>query len=110
MKTIKALTLWQPWASLIANGYKQYETRSWFTDYRGKLLIHAAKTINTPIQKDTIFYLQNEHNIRLDGDNLPLGQALCICDLTDCIPTHIERDNQGDLEKDCGDWSNGRWA
>lgn len=41
---MKALTLWQPWASLVALGVKTIETRSWSTSYRGPLAIHAAKT------------------------------------------------------------------
>lgn len=41
---MKALTLWQPWASLIAVGAKTIETRSWSTTYRGPLAIHAAAT------------------------------------------------------------------
>lgn len=50
--TVKALTLWQPWASLcvITNpeapvpvAPKNFETRSWGTSYRGPLLIHSAK-------------------------------------------------------------------
>jgi hypothetical protein len=36
---IKAISLWQPWASFIPQGLKHYETRSWKTSYRGKLLI-----------------------------------------------------------------------
>lgn len=40
---MKALTLWQPWASLLACGAKIYETRSWATSYRGPIAIHAAK-------------------------------------------------------------------
>lgn len=40
---MKALTLWQPWASLVALGIKTIETRSWSTQYRGPLAIHAAK-------------------------------------------------------------------
>lgn len=39
----KALTLLQPWASLIVMGAKKIETRSWRTNYRGELLIHASK-------------------------------------------------------------------
>jgi len=39
---MKAITLWQPWASLIACGAKKYETRSWSTSYRGPIAIHAA--------------------------------------------------------------------
>ena len=45
---MKAITLWQPWASLIACGAKKIETRSWATKYRGPLAIHAAKNYNTP--------------------------------------------------------------
>lgn len=39
---MKCLTVKQPWASLIINGYKKYEFRSWKTSYRGKILIHAG--------------------------------------------------------------------
>ena len=40
---MKALTLTQPWASLVACGAKTIETRSWRTPYRGPVAIHAAK-------------------------------------------------------------------
>ena len=39
---LKAITLWQPWASLLAGGPKVYETRSWKTNHRGWIAIHAA--------------------------------------------------------------------
>lgn len=39
---MKALTIRQPWASLIAHGVKTIETRSWSTKYRGPLAIHAG--------------------------------------------------------------------
>lgn len=42
---MKALTIKQPWASLIVDGYKCYEFRSWKTNYRGKILIHAGKNL-----------------------------------------------------------------
>lgn len=40
---MKAITIWQPWASLLVSGQKKYETRSWATSYRGPIAIHAAK-------------------------------------------------------------------
>jgi len=40
---MKAITLYQPWATLVALGKKKIETRSWKTDYRGPLAIHVAK-------------------------------------------------------------------
>ena len=39
---MKVLTIKQPWASLIINKYKTFEFRSWKTNYRGKILIHAG--------------------------------------------------------------------
>lgn len=44
--TIKALSIWQPWASLVAAGVKRHETRHRATSYRGPVAIHAAKTID----------------------------------------------------------------
>ena len=40
---MKALSIRQPWASLIIQGYKPVENRTWKSNYRGPLLIHAAK-------------------------------------------------------------------
>jgi len=39
---MKAISLWQPWASLMARDIKRVETRSWNTSHRGPLLIHAS--------------------------------------------------------------------
>ena len=44
--TLKVLTLKQPWASLVAEGIKKYEFRTWKTNYRGKILIHAGAGID----------------------------------------------------------------
>lgn len=40
---MKAISIRQPWAWLIVNGYKDIENRSWDTKYRGMVLIHASK-------------------------------------------------------------------
>ena len=78
---MKALTLTQPWASLIAVGAKLIETRSWRTNYRGKLLIHAAKTADRDFTNQPIVqkYLQ--------GQPPPLGAFVAVCDLVDCKST-----------------------
>lgn len=44
--TIKCISIKQPWAWLIANGFKDIENRDWETDYRGPLLIHAGKEVD----------------------------------------------------------------
>lgn len=43
---MKALSIKQPWASLIMSGRKEIEVRTWKTDYRGPLTIHAGKKID----------------------------------------------------------------
>lgn len=55
---MKAITLWQPWASLLACGAKEFETRSWETNYRGPIAIHASqKPFNTCTWPDRELYL-----------------------------------------------------
>ena len=44
MEEMTALSLWQPWATLVAAGQKLYETRDWGTPFRGPLAIHATGT------------------------------------------------------------------
>jgi len=41
---MKVLSIRQPWAWLIINGYKDIENRTWSTSFRGRFLIHASKT------------------------------------------------------------------
>lgn len=81
---MKVLTIRQPWASLIINGYKKYEFRSWKTNYRGKLLIHAG--IGT--DKNVISRF-NDYN--LDYTN---GAIIGECDLVDCILVDKEFSNE----------------
>ena len=48
---MKAITIKQPFASLIAAGIKEYEFRTWKTNYRGEILIHAGKSIDKDAMK-----------------------------------------------------------
>ena len=82
---MKAISLWQPWATLIALGVKQYETRDWTTHYRGLLAIHAAKR--------PVVWREIEGNIEAalirkgeKYNHLPLGAVLCIVRLVDIVP------------------------
>jgi activating signal cointegrator 1 len=64
---VKALTLTQPWAQLVACGAKRIETRDWGTSFRGPLAIHAAKTLNKdtfPGGDDDLFALCNTEPFR----------------------------------------------
>ena len=72
---MKVLTIREPWASLIINGYKKYEFRSWKTNYRGKILIHAG--IN--IEKDMLHRFK-DYNLECVKGGI-IGEA----ELVDCI-------------------------
>ena len=48
---MKVLTIKQPWATLIAEGLKEYEFRTWKTNYRGDILIHAWAGIDKDAMK-----------------------------------------------------------
>lgn len=71
---MKAISIKQPWAGLIANGKKTIETRTWNTSYRGPLLICAGKTIDEPLAK----YLKQMNGFDTAG---PLGMAVAIVEL-----------------------------
>ena len=73
---MKALTIKQPWATLIMQGNKRFEFRSWQTKYRGDLLIHAGKGIDKEAMKRLAKYLPEE---------LPYGKILGKVRLVDCI-------------------------
>ena len=72
---MKVLTLKQPWASLAANGYKVYEFRSWKTNYRGEILIHAGCGVDKE-------YLEK---VKDYGIEFPKKKILCKVVLEDCI-------------------------
>ena len=72
---MKVLTLRQPWATLVAEGIKQYEFRSWTTNYRGKILIHAGVGIDKEDMKKF-------KNLNLD---FPAGKIIAEVELIDCL-------------------------
>ena len=96
--TIRGLTIYQPWASLIAEGIKVYETRPWRAPYRGLVAIHAGKTgkyvTETPPEYRHLAY--------------PLGAILAVANLETVVET--ERFSPSREEIMLGDWTRGRFA
>jgi hypothetical protein len=85
---MKAISLWEPWAGAIPAGLKHIETRSWATNYRGRIAIHAAKTrkgltIIHPFKNDMMLCFKSKGITDLNG--LPLGAVVATADLIDCI-------------------------
>ena len=72
---LKVLTLRQPWATLVAEGIKKYEFRSWKTNYRGKILIHAGIGIDKEDMK-------KYKNMNL---KFPSIRIIAIVEIEDCL-------------------------
>jgi hypothetical protein len=92
---MKAISLWQPWASLVAHGHKKIETRSWRCPLQpGTLLaIHAAKRWNSElaILSSTIPFVDALKGIATYGGrgwpNLPSGVIVAVVRFAECITT-----------------------
>ena len=72
---MKALTVKQPYASLIAEGIKEYEFRTWKIKYRGDILIHAGKSIDKKA-------MERYKHLNLD---YPSGKIIAKATITDCV-------------------------
>lgn len=118
---MKALTIWQPWTSLLVSGKKIYETRSWATTYRGPIAIHAAKR---PVRRtiDALAADRGDGWLTLDYfdslfmrpgelDQLPTGAIVGTAILTGCnLITEDFVAKISDMERALGDFTLGRYA
>jgi hypothetical protein len=127
---MKALTLTQPWATLVALGEKRIETRSWSTKYRGEIAIHAG--IRFPFDCrdlcDTPPFRSVLRGFWLGASDLPAGRVIATALLVECIETEVatagivgenlvlnryakpRHYRIGRHERDFGDYTPGRWA
>lgn len=89
MNTMKALSLWQPWASAVANGAKCVETRSWSTTYRGLLAIHAAQKDDRHLRRACLADSNVRAALNIDrgvNPDLPRGVIIAVVELVDVRP------------------------
>lgn len=117
---MRAITLWQPWASLVAFEEKKVETRCWSTKYRGELAIHSAA--RTPASLGVSRYdekfvaalneISKKHNWREYAliDDVPLGCVLCIVKLVSIELTATVRGDLSEQERLFGNYEDGRYA
>lgn len=96
---MKALSLTQPWASLIALKHKSIETRSWQTRFRGRIAIHAAK--GYPASARAFAHSMWENG--LVPPMLPLGEIVGTALLLNCVLTQDVVANLSALERTVGD-------
>lgn len=104
-----AITIWQPWATLIAMGKKKYETRDWDSGYYGSLVIHAAsKKVDFDAVKLIALALKDPSILDLE---YPIGCVVAVVDLIDTI--HMDTEfiaSQSEKEIAQGLWKPGRFA
>ncbi len=129
---MKAITLTQPWASLVALGAKRIETRSWQTSYRGELAIHAGAGLG-PVggRRGLVELCRTKPFIPFlpqvgwnGADALPRGVVVAVVELVDCVEMVEEVRHSAffgwvsergvwqltDQERAFGDYSPGRYG
>jgi hypothetical protein len=79
---MKAISIRQPWAWLIIAGHKDVENRSWATDYRGPLVIHAGQQMSD--ERAAAEQLCRTQHIDLP-DTFERGGIIGIVTLVDCV-------------------------
>lgn len=124
MPSLRALSLIQPYATLIALGYKRNETRSFSTKHRGPLLIHASagkpRWAREVCENDPIIRgILEKHGLTFD--TLPRGVLLVSCTLVmpqkiighkpyPGTPDEVHPEQLNETERACGDYTPGRYA
>lgn len=111
---MKALTIHQPWASLLVWGKKKYETRDWKWKYRGLIAIHAGKEPLSPLESyyDILCALKEDTaNFNEPYFDSTFGKIIAIATLKDIhLMTRQLINKQSHLERLCGYWEPGRYA
>jgi len=94
LKKLKAISVRQPWAWLIVNGYKDVENRVWAAKLRGPVLIHAgqSKSDTTP---EALAYIKSKYRVPNLPDTFEIGGIVGIVEVTDCVQHHRSRWFQG---------------
>lgn len=116
---MRVLTLWQPWASAIDAYLKTFETRSWWTNYRGAIAIHAAKRsvdfdcLHSLRSNDKCVEAFRSAGIDLLGNpdkEFPRGVIVTTATLVDCLPVEQLHHELIDIERMLGNYEAGRYG
>lgn len=108
---LPCISLHQPWASLVAWGVKQHETRHWQYPQRlegQRIAIHAAKRCEFNVDQVLRQLLFRRHG-DLWNKELPTGAVICTALLCGCIPTEVGAPD-GPIDAAAGNWEPGRYA
>lgn len=104
---MRVLSIKEPFATLIKDGVKRIETRSWKTNYRGELYIHASLTRKDITDRHELLELVKDKTFSY-------GYIICRCKLKDCV--YMTKDFVEDIRNNhhqeyiCGIYTEGRYA
>lgn len=122
---MQALTIWQPWAQLLAIGAKRHETRGWPTNHRGPIAIHAGarwladeaglcwrRPYREALERAGFAVPDPKPVGRRFPRFLPLGAVIAVAELVDCVPCWPVPEGvlADDRELVFGDWGPGRFG
>lgn len=118
---MKCISLWQPWATLVARGLKTVETRHWHTNHTGYLAIHAAKKPKTldrlkeilnnlahPGAKTVIAPMKLMEALK--DETWPGGVVVAVVNMVKCVPTQTFVKEISFWEKAFGNYEPDRFA
>lgn len=108
----RALTLWEPWATLLVAGIKHFETRDWDTSFRGPLLITASKPSS---ESRRVFHAQMSEPVTvraLEAAGVWPVQGPALVGIVDLASTFRmgRKTPVSELERHLGNWTPGRFA
>jgi hypothetical protein len=103
---LKAISLWQPWASAIPLGWKGVETRHWQTTHRGEIAIHAAKRWTV----EQAEFASVERALGRVPARLPFGAIVALATLSDMRPTDELVLSVSAIERLYGNYAPGRFG
>lgn len=85
---MKALSIRQPWAWLVANGHKPIENRTWKTKFRGRVLIHASKGMTNDEYDDALATAMHagHRSYFPPREKLERGGIVGVATIIDCVP------------------------
>ncbi len=86
---MRAISVRQPWAWLIVNGYKPVENRDWKTNYRGHCLIHAGKSVDMAGYDFIDDQFPELKNMVPTADKIERGGVVGMVKITDCVTSHL---------------------
>lgn len=82
---MKAISIRQPWAWLIVNGIKDIENRTWSTNFRGRVLIHAGVTYPKRDYADDATAYSRYYGIGYPAREEMIGGIVGVATITDCV-------------------------